>query len=92
MPDTGGLENEWQGHNCCAAESNGRLIKEGNMKIDLSDDDLRLIQGLLSQEIDETNIGVHHCRNVAYKEYLKDRLRRMEELRARLENPVVLMS
>ena len=56
------------------------------MNIDLSKDDLMLIDMMLSQELSETNIEIHHCRNVGYKEYLRDRLKAIEELQTRLQS------
>jgi hypothetical protein len=55
------------------------------MKVDLSAEDLNLIDLLLAQEFGETKLEIHHSRNVNYKEYLKARLALIEDLQARLK-------
>ena len=42
------------------------------MKIELCEDELMLMDMLLSKEEAELKIEVHHCKNYSYKNYLKE--------------------
>ena len=43
------------------------------MKIEFSEDELALIKLLLTEEESQTNIEIHHSRNLNYKELLLNR-------------------
>jgi hypothetical protein len=56
------------------------------MNIELSKDDLALIEMLLAQEESEINIEIHHCRNISYKEYLHERQIEIHDILERIRN------
>ncbi len=50
------------------------------MKIEFSEDEFVLIKMLLTEEESETNIEIHHCRNLNYKEFLLSRQREIHKI------------
>jgi hypothetical protein len=61
------------------------------MNIDFSKDDLMLIDMVLSQEESETIVEIHHCKNMGYKEYLKQRNKETADLLARIKSALEKM-
>jgi hypothetical protein len=60
--------------------------KEGTMNIDVSKDDLQLIDMLLSKAEGATAVEIHHCRFHEYKDFLKQREKQITDLLARIRN------
>jgi hypothetical protein len=60
------------------------------MDLELSEDDLKLLEMLLSKEEGQNRIEIHHCRNYEYKHYLKEREKQISGLleRVRSKMPV----
>lgn len=58
------------------------------MNLELSQQDLELIDFLLSKEENETRIAIHHCRNYDFKEYLKRHYELTSILLTRIRNEV----
>jgi hypothetical protein len=56
------------------------------MNIELSKEDLLLLDMLLSKELEETKTEIHHSSSVEYKDYLKNRELRLKNLLARVKN------
>jgi hypothetical protein len=60
--------------------------KEGDMNIELSKEDLMLIDMLLSKEEGMTRVEIHHCKFHDYKNMLKEREKHIGDLLARIRN------
>jgi hypothetical protein len=60
--------------------------KEGKMNLELSQEDLILMEFLLSKEESETHVAIHHCRNSDFKDHLKHYYEHVGELLARIRN------
>ena len=56
-----------------------------NACLEVSRDDLSLLSALLSQELEETKIEVHHSRSYEYKKDLMDREQQIRNLLMRIE-------
>jgi len=56
------------------------------MNIELSKEDLMLIDMLLSKEEGMTRVEIHHCFSHDYKKFLKERERHIGDLIARIKN------
>ncbi len=57
----------------------------GNAYLGVSRDDLSLLSALLSKELEETKIEVHHSRSYEYKKDLMDREQQIRNLLIRIE-------
>lgn len=58
------------------------------MKIEFSEDELALMDMLLTQEESETNIEIHHCRNLDYKELLHKKQSEIHEILEKIEDAI----
>ena len=60
------------------------------MNLELSAEDLKLLEMLLSEEEGQNLVEIHHCRNFDYKHYLKERGKHISSLleRVRSKMPV----
>jgi hypothetical protein len=56
------------------------------MKVELSKEDLMLIDMLLSKEEGMTRIEIHHCFSHDYKNFLKEREKHIGDLLTRIKN------
>ena len=56
------------------------------MNIDVSKDDLHLIDMLLSQAEGVTAVEIHHCKYNDYKDFLRQREKHIADLLARIRN------
>jgi hypothetical protein len=56
------------------------------MNIDVSKDDLQLIDMLLSKAEGVTAVEIHHCRFSEYKDFLKQREKQIADLLARIKS------
>jgi hypothetical protein len=56
------------------------------MNVDLSKEDLMLIEMLLSKEEGMTRVEIHHCFSHDYKNFLKEREKHIGDLLARIRN------
>ncbi len=56
------------------------------MNVELSKDDLMLMDMLLSKAESTTLIEIHHCFDYHYKNYLKEREKHIENLLERLKS------
>ena len=56
------------------------------MNIDVSKEDLQLIDMLLSQAEGGTAVEIHHCKFSEYKDFLKQREKHIADLLARIRN------
>jgi len=56
------------------------------MNIDVSKEDLQLIDMLLSKAEGATAVEIHHCRVSEYKDFLKQREKHIADLLARIRN------
>ena len=56
------------------------------MNIDVSKEDLQLIDMLLSQAEGVTAVEIHHCKFSEYKDFLKQREKRIADLLSRIRN------
>ena len=54
------------------------------MNLELSHEDLKLLEFLLTKEESELRVAIHHCRNNDFKEYLKHHLAHIGKLLARI--------
>ena len=54
------------------------------MNLELSQEDLKLLEFLLSKEESEIHVAIHHCRNNDFKEYLKHHFEHIGELLTRI--------
>ncbi len=60
--------------------------------MDFSKDELMLLDLLLAQEQSETKLEIHHSRNNVYKDLLKEKLKLVEGLAARVESALAKTS
>jgi hypothetical protein len=58
------------------------------MQIEFSQDELALIEILLTQEESNINIEIHHCRNLDYKEFLFKRQSEIHAILTRISGAV----
>ena len=56
------------------------------MNLELSQEDLELMDFLLSKEESEIRVAIHHCRNQDFKEYLKQHCEHTCELLTRIRD------
>jgi hypothetical protein len=56
------------------------------MNIELSKEDLQLIDMLLSKAEGVTRIEIHHCKHREYKDFLKNREKQVGDLMALVKN------
>jgi hypothetical protein len=56
------------------------------MNVELSKEDLELMNMLLAKEEVETRVEIHHCRNREYKDFLKEREKHVGDLLASVKN------
>lgn len=56
------------------------------MNIDLSKEDLQLMDMLLSKAEGATAVEIHHCKFSEYKNFLKQREKHIADLLARIRN------
>ena len=56
------------------------------MNIDFSNDELMLLDLLLAQEQSETTVEIHHSRNNVYKDLLREKLKMVDSLAARVQS------
>ena len=56
------------------------------MNVELSHEDLMLMELILSKEESEAHVEIHHTRNLDYKEYLKKQQEHVRDLLARIRN------
>ena len=56
------------------------------MNVEFSHEDLMLMDFILSKEESEAHTEIHHCRNLDYKEYLKEQYEHTRDLLARIRN------
>jgi hypothetical protein len=56
------------------------------MNVDLSKEDLTLIDMLLSKAEGATAVEIHHCKFNEYKDFLKQREKHIGDLLARIRN------
>ena len=55
------------------------------MNLELTRSDMKLLDVVLSKELDETRVEIRHSDNLEYKNCLKDREKKINDLIARLE-------
>lgn len=55
------------------------------MNLELSRSDMKLLDVVLSKELDETRVEIRHSDNLEYKNCLKDREKQIDGLIARVE-------
>ena len=58
------------------------------MNLDLTRADMKLLDVVLSKELGETRLEIRHSDNLEYKNCLKDREKRIDELIAKLETGI----
>jgi len=58
------------------------------MNVELSKEDLILLDMLLSKEEGKTRVEIHHCSNHDYKNFLKEREKQISNLLARIKNAI----
>jgi len=63
-----------------------KLRKEGHMNIELSKEDLMLIDMLLTKAEGVTRVEIHHCKQREYKDFLEKREQHIRDLLARIKN------
>jgi hypothetical protein len=56
------------------------------MNVELSKDDLMLLEMLLSREEGMARVEIHHCRFHEYKNFLKEREKHIGDLLARIRD------
>ena len=56
------------------------------MAVNLTKDDLALMEVLLAKEESDTRVEIHHCRDHEYKEYLKRRETQIGQLLGRVKS------
>ncbi len=61
------------------------------MNMDLSKDDLMLLDMLLSKAEGTTRVEIHHCYDRAYKNFLKEREKLVGDLLARIKNALATL-
>ena len=60
--------------------------KEVKMNLELSQEDLELLEFLLTKEEKEISVEIHHCRNSNFKDYLRHSSEHIGKLLARIRN------
>jgi hypothetical protein len=60
------------------------------MKMEFSEEDLKLLEMLLSKEEGQTLIEIHHCRYHEYKQYLKEREKLLSGLLERVKSSLAV--
>ncbi len=55
------------------------------MSVNLTKDDLALMEMLLTKEQGDIRVEIHHCRDHEYKEYLKKREAQLGDLLGRIK-------
>ena len=55
------------------------------MNLDLSKDDLAILEELLSKEFDDLSVEIHHCKTNKFKNFLKEKQTLVEELLGRVK-------
>ena len=58
------------------------------VRLELSEREAELVELLLTKELEETRVEVHHARNMEFKEELRDREHLVHQLLHRLRAPV----
>jgi len=58
------------------------------MELELSEDDLKLLEVLLSKEEGQNRIEIHHCRYHEYRQYLKEREKQISSLLERVRSGI----
>jgi hypothetical protein len=61
------------------------------MNVDLSKEDLTLIDMLLSKAEGATVVEIHHCKFSEYKDFLKKREKHIGDLLARIKNALAAL-
>ena len=56
------------------------------MNIELSQKDLLLMDFMLSKEESETHIALRHCRNLDFKDSLKEHIEHVRDLQTRIKD------
>ena len=56
------------------------------MNVELSKEDLQLIDMLLAKEEVETRVEIHHCKHHEYKDFLKKREKHVGDLLVSVKN------
>jgi hypothetical protein len=62
------------------------------MNVELSREDLMLIDMLLSKEESMTRVEIHHCFSHDYKNFLKEREKQIGDLLARIRNSLAAIN
>lgn len=55
------------------------------MTVNLTKEDLALMEMLLTKEEGDTRVEIHHCRDHEYKEYLKKRAAQLSDVLGRIK-------
>jgi hypothetical protein len=62
------------------------------MNVELTKDDLILLDMLLSKEEGQTRVEIHHCHYHEYKDFLKEREKHIGDLLTRIRNALAVIN